>query len=468
MADIMLSWRFDVDSTIRWLVEQASLWRSDQAGNAIFADLRHRGALLPEVKDSLAAFAAWRRQDAADNEPDHNPKAPIGAEMLSEAATHQRRTLAALIEGTCDAPACFQTGQDRLRTALDKDIRSASLADVAAELAALAEEAGVRDWLQRVSRLIWADKLGIDNVTLEIRLIWSPVPASATIFGSFILLPVSSQEMERTTWKQAILGVVVHEFGHWCVSRLPRRDRVCLTNTILAAGLPNRYHFNLVEEAIHTAIGNILFVRDKFGESALRPVVYGYESQSDYPYAIDSLSREVAPEIDRLLDPESGSTFGDAVATVLRHQRDVLPPKPIHFTRIGLLVTNNASAQRLFKGLFPAMRRWEIGEGDLNLLMSFPDAPHLPRWFLWVGALTDLPANIPQDMAAAAQSACHAGFNAWCATRMAKTQAHAFDAVVWAASVPDMREVLIKLHQATGLPTVSNPLTLHYQLAAKA
>ena len=130
----------------------------------------------------------------------------------------------------------------------------------------------------------------------------------ATQVGPVLLIPIAPGSLNSTRRQAELLGVIVHELSHHMASQVSSAVRERVTRDVEGyLGLPNQRHENIFDEATQTAIGNIVFMKRNF-PTAYDPdgKFYAYEPDNDFPYAIDSYARALAPHLERLLAMPGG------------------------------------------------------------------------------------------------------------------------------------------------------------------
>ncbi|MBI5548264.1 MAG: hypothetical protein HY901_30660 [Deltaproteobacteria bacterium] len=232
------------------------------------------------------------------------------------------------------------------------------------KLETLAARSSIAGFLQSLARFYGVEEILLEP--LEVELLWGS-SFRGTVMGRRMILffPPDTKTDEGTMASK--LGVVVHELGHYFEERMPvERKRAITTAMVEKAGYVNDGHPNILEEALQTAAGNIVFLKKHF-PAAYDPNAsfYMYEAKLEYPFAIDALARRLAPILEKELEASS-TFFPRFLDLALAEQRQVIPPLPRHFARASLVSGPAKQVAMLFKPLF--------GETHVSLDLSHPEA----------------------------------------------------------------------------------------------
>lgn len=287
---------------------------------------------------------------------------------------------------------------------------------------------------------------------LTVDLLWAPDGySSATCVGPFMLVPLSSVQARDVKELKAMFGVTVHELGHYFASLLDLETRVAFGNRAIGRGLPNQRHPNILDESTQVALGNIIFMRNQLPD-AYDPAanVYSFEPNNDWPDAIDSLGRALAPVVEKHLDAE-GAFSTAYLNDALRVQDRLFAPRAKHFARVALVHFENNQLAPYFNGLFPGVSRFAFRNDPAKFAAAVEENRALPRWYLATRErLFDADCPVPK-WAQALESRLKKGTLGCVQARL--DEAGTIEFVALSANTAAMRPVLIALQRMTALPT---------------
>lgn len=322
----------------------------------------------------------------------------------------------------------------------------------------LAREADLDGFVARAARFY-----GVERrlpPTLFVDLLWTPSRDPglvATQVGSHMVIPVPRGWGERDEEAGALLSTVVHELGHAFVGLLPADARAAVASALVdREGVLNAGRPNVFDEALQTALGTLVFERDRLPRT-FDPGASLYEPDrgETYPDAIDALARALEAPLRAHLDTPGGFTRGfldDGVAA----QAARFGRRPLHFTRACLVLAPRPALGAAFRRVFPA----EVdGAREVRDAAAFARRsralPARSRWIVvtrddarrrpgllaehgvaWAAPLVDALASGEAALAQAARRAPGAGF----------------DVVVVARDDDGARRALVALRDAAALP----------------
>jgi hypothetical protein len=274
------------------------------------------------------------------------------------------------------------------------------------------------------------------------------------VFTKGILLPLTTETCENEARLASYLGVVVHEFSHQCLMLLPRERRQSFSDRVLyPQGILNLYHPNIVEEAIHTAIGNLLFLRRHLPEALDDRMVYRYELENAYPYAIDALARTLEPLVEGWLSGQC--RFSEVVDAALLEQLRLFGARPSHHAAVALVWAADRGGLGYLRNTFPALRRWTFGPNNKREFIDHSRRnPRISRWILLHPA-ERLP-TVSEELSLAhllplAPPEQKRDSSAWCiAARRQKDSG--YDFLLVAPDADGMRRLVMTVHQASTIP----------------
>ncbi|MFL5318925.1 MAG: hypothetical protein ACJ790_04655 [Myxococcaceae bacterium] len=461
-----ISWRFEKFANEFWFIDQVSAW-SEHQSDWYRKQLESKRKFDDATKTALKAYVTVREAHARDEEDSGQPDVtnPIRS-MFPPLPRDEDRFTNAFLTATDEGAACdaLKLKPDEraavlnvfklLRPDVDAIIADPYLEQARTKLAAYATESRMDEFLDRMKRFYGVK----DDGAYRVHLLYAPEGFSqATVSDHEVIMPLTKSEVmdekELPTW----LGVVVHEFGHSYISQMPQAEVQAETNLIVnRGGLLNHTHSNIVDEATQTAIGNIVFVRDRMPTFMDRRSFYSFDPNGDYPDAIDSLARALEGEVSAAL--EKGGTFkGEFLEHALDIQARTFGNAPKLHTHVGLVLTGNKSALNRFNGLFWGRSRWSYSVDDpKGFQADSKKNPGIARFVIFTSE------EATEEHLAAAQMPLATSFKlpkgqAGCAIAKRRSADGSYDFYVQGADIDGVRRVLIALHRAATVPE-SKPL----------
>ncbi len=226
---------------------------------------------------------------------------------------------------------------------------------------------------------------------LSVDVVWAPAgPARATAWSGRAVVPFTPALFGHPgptgTFPRAalvrVLGVVVHEFGHVFASLLPYRRRRELTHRIAGeVGVLHRRHANVLDEAVQTAAGNVLYLRAQPTWTDLSRELYAAEPGQRFPRAIDTLSRHLAPVLARYLATPAAFD-GPFLDAALQTHAAVFGRPPYAFAAACVVVSNAPPVTARWRAAFPGLRRRAVDPGADRAATGLTQNPWLSRWHL--------------------------------------------------------------------------------------
>jgi hypothetical protein len=372
-APLTIRFRDDALANQFWWLDQASRFdphwtRPDQR-----AALERQAPLSKAELQALDAYASVRKRMAPKNqdgdETPHLDALPpkLSAEERFAAPFLSQPTLAAALsalELSAADRAVVQTAFRTFSPRIDKHHAAADMLEtVKGQLAELSKSGGLQEFAGLVADF-YGVRAGLAP-ELSVQLVSAPPGhVRATQVGPVLVIPVAAGSVRDGDDKAQLLGIVVHELAHYFASQVSDETRRAVTEaTDGYLGLPNRQHANIFDEATQTAIGNVVFLQRAF-PGAFRPEqnVYAYEPDNDYPYAVDSYARALAPHLQQMLRVRGGFS-GPYLKAATQAHAALFPPIVRHHTRVMSLLASSPALSAEFSGLFAAKSRLrEVGE----------------------------------------------------------------------------------------------------------
>lgn len=396
---VTVSFRHSPFASRFWCLERLSNWDGGSTSERYRAAWSQRFPITPFVQERLDRYARLRRTRSAQT-PAARPDEwrilhPVTEAFYAPKSRSSDAWTIAFLESSSAAQAA-----ERLRlTDEEAKVVDEALRALAGPMDALAGESpGTREASELMSRLAKRSHLerfasraaaffgtpSTADLDLKVDLVLVPRGAAiSTTIQNHMVVAVSSAAMtERAAADH--LGVVVHEFGHYLSGQLPDAELHRVSDRLVdALGLLRRRRMNVVDEAVQTALGNILFVRQNFPD-ALEPddTFIDYDPAQEYPSALDSLARALEGPLARRLD-SPGSYQKEFLDDVIAAYRGLFPPRPRDYAHAALLLYSDPRELAWFKRQF-----WDAGLGAFALTQAeeferYASAmPDRPRWLL--------------------------------------------------------------------------------------
>ncbi len=456
-----VTFRASAFSSTFWVIDQTSEWSEPYTRPHYRKALNQRFALTDADKELLKAYARMRSKysDESQTEPGiANPvdgllppalSAPDAFAMAFFNAQDVAGAAASLKLSNAETETVrrvFDAFRPRIEQLLAKEPH---LPQIVTQYEAWATQTQLAEFLSKMARFYGVTAKAGRALTVD--LLWAPEgSSSATCVGPFMLIPLSDTQARDVKELKTMFGVTVHEFGHYFASLLDSGTRVAFGNTAASRGLPNQRHPNILDESTQVALGNIIFMRDRFPD-AYDPTAnfYNFEPNNDWPDAIDSLGRALTPVVEKHLGTEgafSAAYLNDALGV----QDRLFPPRAKHFARVALVHVENNQLASYFNGLFPGVSRFSFRNDPARFIAAVKENSALPRWYLATREhLADAESPVPQ-WAQALASRFKKGTLGCVQARRDEAGTMEFAAI--STHVAAMRPVLIALQRASALP----------------
>jgi hypothetical protein len=451
-----ITWRHDRFANEFWVLDKLSAWDGDER-NAYVRAFEQRGSLDPARRELLRRYADVRRKHAA--RPHTAPPAGVPFDMMPPAAGPAERFAIAFLTARDEVAAVTALGLDaderatvleafrRLRPDLDTLVGDAGYLDTArTKLEADASAARMDEFLDQMKTFYAVD----DAAPYTVHLLWAPPGfGQATVWDHDIVLPLTAKTVADERALAGWLGVVVHELGHAFLAEKPEAARAELSRRIVdAGGVLTRRHANIIDEATQTALGNVLFMRTRLPAGFDTRSLYAFDPDVEYPDAIDSLARAVAPLVEAALTTRDG--FATVyLAKALDAQRGLFGDRPLHHAHVALVLAASAAILHDFEGLFFGRSRVSYALGDTAQLADDSRAsPTTTRWLVLVESAA--PRALWTQLGTASLAL---GKAAACARATRRAVGAGYDVVVVGKDEDAVRRMLIALHRAREMPT---------------
>jgi hypothetical protein len=232
-------------------------------------------------------------------------------------------------------------------------------------LVSLADAGGFIDQM----RIFFGVKGGVPDA-IPVDVLWAPPGYIRPAHLNYhIILPVSVDKAGSDEAVLQHLSMAIQEVSAYLLSRLPPDNLAMASRRLLAeAGCPNPSQPDVVREALKLALGEVLFLRERFPDLPRSELLVPYDASMAYPYAVDELARAFALVLKDLLSQPSGffPAFLDQAVSIQKNQ---FPPKPAFFANTGVLVATEEGRQ-LFDGLFADVDRLFFSAADVDDLIA--------------------------------------------------------------------------------------------------
>lgn len=199
---------------------------------------------------------------------------------------------------------------------------------------------------------------------IPVDVLWAPpgfvMPAH---MDYHIILPVSVDHAETDEAVLQHMAMVIQEIGEYLLSRLPPDTLAKASARLLSeCGYVNPSRPSMVREAVQIAMGEVLFLKERFPDLPSKPFMVPWDNALQYPYAVDELARAFAEALRDYFNQPSGF-FPGFVDRAVKIQKTLFPPIPRSFASTGLLFGDKASRGQ-FNSLFADVDREEFDVSD--------------------------------------------------------------------------------------------------------
>ena len=198
--------------------------------------------------------------------------------------------------------------------------------------------------------------LGIETMPEQITVsaLWAPpgsTDARPAIVGSHIILPLPVEALQNDEAVLRQMAVAVGEATRYMVGKLPDTQRRNTSQRILgSAGLVNPDRPTLLLDALTTAFGQVLFLKQAFPELATGFTLAPFEASLPYPYAVDELARALVPDLKTFL-PTPGAFGGGFMDKAVQKMNQLYPPRFRALATVAVVLGDEAPVA-LFKATF--------------------------------------------------------------------------------------------------------------------
>ncbi len=196
--------------------------------------------------------------------------------------------------------------------------------------------------------------------TIPVNVLWGPpgfvLPAH---MDYHIILPVSADKAESDEAVLQHLSMAVQEVGAFLLTKLPQETLAQASKALLReCGLVNAEQAEMVRIALQVALGEVLFLRDRFPDLPRGALLVPWNAQLEYPWLVDELARGYAVTLKEIFN-QPGGFYPTFVARAIDVQKQLVPPRPRFFASSGLAFGDPVSIA-MFDGLFGDVERTTV------------------------------------------------------------------------------------------------------------
>jgi hypothetical protein len=200
--------------------------------------------------------------------------------------------------------------------------------------------------------------------TIPVNVLWGPpglvLPSH---MGYHIILPVSSDKAESDEAVLQHLSMAVQEVGAFLLTKLPQETLAQASRALLReCGLVNPEQTEMVRVALQVALGEVLFLRERFPDLPRNPLLVPWSAELEYPWLVDELARGYAIQLREVFN-QPGGFYPTFVARAIDVQRQLLPPRPRFYASTGVVFGDKTSVA-MFDGLFGNVERTSVSIDD--------------------------------------------------------------------------------------------------------
>ena len=153
--------------------------------------------------------------------------------------------------------------------------------------------------------------------------------------------------------------MAVQEVGAFLLTKLPQETLAQASKALLReCGLVNAEQAEMVRIALQVALGEVLFLRDRFPDLPRGALLVPWNAQLEYPWLVDELARGYAVTLKEIFN-QPGGFYPTFVARAIDVQKQLVPPRPRFFASSGLAFGDPVSIA-MFDGLFGDVERTTV------------------------------------------------------------------------------------------------------------
>jgi len=370
-------------ANLLWMVDQLSQWHPAYTSVEYRAYWEKKLAFNDEDLTVLDRYARLRRKLARLNEKDVRAETSPWVSLFGRSTVlpHEKFVLA-FLETRTVAEAAQMLGLSEGETKILND----TLLHFARKMKDLwpAETAHLKDFSQKAQVLVsladaggfieqmqgfFGIKGGIPDA-IPVDVLWAPPGFIRPAHLNYhIILPVSVDKAGSDEAVLQHLSMAIQEVAAYLLTRIPEDNLAMASSRLLSeAGCVNPAKPDVVREALKLALGEVLFLRERFPDLPRTELLVPYDVDQVYPYAVDELARRFAVVLKDQIDRSSGFFPGFLDQAIAIH-KVLFPPRPAFFATIGALVATEEGKQ-LFDGMFANVDRRYFAPGDVDDLVA--------------------------------------------------------------------------------------------------
>lgn len=196
--------------------------------------------------------------------------------------------------------------------------------------------------------------------TIPVNVLWGPpgfvLPAH---MGYHIILPVSVDKAENDEAVLQHLSMAIQEIGSFLLTKLPQETLSQASRALLReCGFVNAQQADMVRIALKVALGEVLFLRERFPDLPRGPLMVPWSAQLEYPWLVDELARGYAVQLRDIFN-QPGGFYPTFVSRAIDVQRQLAPSRPRFYASTAVVIGDETS-MAMFNGLFHDVERTSI------------------------------------------------------------------------------------------------------------
>lgn len=370
-----------------WVVDQISQWDARYTAPAYRAYWEKKVELTDTDYAVMDQYARLRRRLARLNESDVKSTTSPWTSLFGAATIlpHEQFALAFFETGTPkDAVQILNLSAQDQKIVIGTLIHFAKKikdhwGDETAHLGGFSQKAQILVSLADAGGFIGQMKsfFGISGPipqTIPVNVLWGPPGyAVATHMGYHIILPVSADKSETDEAVLQQLSTAIQEIASFLMTKLPQETLAQASRALLReCGLPNPGQPDMIRTALQVALGEVLFLRERFPDLPSQPLLVPWDASQNVPWLADELARGYAAQLKEVFN-QPGGFYPTFVSRAIDVQKKLLSPRPRYYASTGLLF-GDATSRAMFDGLFGSIERQSINIDDPRGFVDVRDA----------------------------------------------------------------------------------------------
>ncbi len=399
---IELKFQYTPNANIFWMIDQMSQWHDQYTSKAYRQYWEARIGLNDDDLAQLEKYARMRRRLAKLEGADVMTKLSPWTSMFGRTGTlpHEQFALAFMEVSTVDDVALVMRltpeDADTLKTTFlrfakkmkdDYGRETAHLKGFCEKAQVLVSVADVAGFLGTLRSF-----LGITEAlpqTIPVDVLWAPPGyVMPTHMQYHILLPVSVDQAATDETVLAHLSLAMREVSAYLFTKVPADTLSKASARMMAeCGLVSVKRPNLAAEALLVALGELLFLQERFPDLPRKAVLEPFDPELEVPHAVDTLAREFAAVLRPMLG-QQGVFYPVYTDRMVEVVKKVFPARPKSFAATALVLADGMAAS-LFGGLFPGYDRTMISAAQAGEVAALAAAKPQRTIFLVVTPPSD-------------------------------------------------------------------------------